>query len=119
VPSRRIALAACVVAASVALAGCSGVDAALSKQWAVVNFHTDTQVSTLIQVRAACSHVPNVRPLPASESGASAAGDVNATYSVRYEVSHASAANLEALRTCVERFSSVAGIAIQDVANQG
>lgn len=116
---RRTALTACVLAASVALAGCSGVDAALGKQWAVVNFHDDTKVSTLIQVRAACSHVPNVRPLPASESGPSVAGDVNATYSVRYQVSHASAANLEALRTCLQRFSSVAGVAIQDVADQG
>lgn len=108
-----------MVAASVALAGCSGIDGALSKQTAVVNFHDDTQVSALIQVRAACSHVPNVHPLPASQSGPSAAGDVNATYSVRYQVSHASAANLEALRTCLERFSSVAGVAIKDVADQG
>lgn len=116
---RRTALTACVVAAGVALAGCSGVDAALSKQSAVVNFHDDTQVATLIQVRAACSHVPNVAPLPVSQSGSSAAGDVNATYSVRYNVSHASAANLEALRTCLQRFSSVAGVAIQDTADPG
>jgi hypothetical protein len=116
---RRTAVTACVVAASVALAGCSGVDGALSKQWAVVNFHDDTKVSTLMRVRAACSHVPNVRPLPASESGSAPAGDVNATYSVRYEVSHASAANLGALRNCLDRFGAVAGVAIQDVADQG
>jgi hypothetical protein len=112
------AVAACAVAASVALAGCSGVDHALGQQWAVVNFHTDTKVATLLQVRAACSRVPHVRPLPASDSGPAPAGAVSAAYSVRYQVSDASAANLESLRTCLQKFPSVAGVSIQDVAKR-
>ncbi len=44
------------------LAGCAKFDAALGQQWAVVQFKTNTPVATQLKVRAACSHVPNVRP---------------------------------------------------------
>jgi hypothetical protein len=106
---------AAVTAAAAALAGCGQVDAALSKQWAVVNFRPDTTVATLIKVRDACSHVPNVRPVTAS----SVTGDLDATYSVRYVTSKASGANLAALQTCLEKFSAVSGVSIQDISDQG
>jgi len=43
------------------LAGCAKFDAALGQQWATVNFNANTPVTTILQVRTACSHIPNVR----------------------------------------------------------
>ena len=44
------------------LAGCAQMDAALSQQAAVVTFKSSTPVATVLKIRAACSHVPNVKP---------------------------------------------------------
>jgi hypothetical protein len=110
-PARALAPA---VAAILALGGCSQINAALSKQWAVVSFKPDTTVRTLLKVREACSHVPNVRPLgpPAVSS------ELDMTYSVRYQTSKATGANLAALKSCLQRFSAVSGVSFRDTGNK-
>jgi hypothetical protein len=105
-----------VIAGSLALAGCGGVNAALSKQWAVVNFKPDTTAGTLAKVRAACAHVPNVVPL----KPATVVGGLNTTYSVRYQIDKASARNLAALQNCLRQASDdVLGVSIRDVSGTG
>jgi hypothetical protein len=106
------ALLAAGLALLPALAGCSGIDAALSRQAAVVNFKPNTTVSTLLQVRATCSRVPNLPPLALPPTV------LRVPSSVRYQASNATAANLAALRTCLERFSAVSGVWIQDTGNK-
>lgn len=106
----RLAWAAAAVAV-LALAGCGQVDAALSKQWAVVNFKPDTTVSTLLQVRETCSHVPNVQPVTVSSVPAHLA--VN--FSLRYQTSKATGRNLAALQTCLEQFPAVSGVSFKQV----
>jgi hypothetical protein len=106
-PGRLIAVAVAVAA----LAGCSQVNAALAKQWAVVNFRPDTTVATLLKVRAACSHVPHVQPLTLS----AVSSDLNINYSVRYKTSKATGSDLAALRTCLEKYPAVTGVTFQDV----
>ena len=95
-----------------ALAGCGQVNAALSKQWATVNFKPDTTTATVVKVRQACSHVPHLRPLPVS----AVSSDLDIRYSVRYEVQQASGQDFAALKSCLERFPAVSGVSITDVA---
>jgi hypothetical protein len=104
------------IAGGLALTGCGGVNAALSKQWAVVNFKPDTTAGTLAKVRAACAHVPNVVPL----KPATVVGGLNTTYSVRYQIDKASARNLAALQNCLRQASDdVLGVSIRDVSGTG
>jgi hypothetical protein len=100
--------AAAVLALSAA--GCAKFDAALGKQWAIVHFQPNTSVSTLLQVRKACSHVPNAtpQPLPKHTSG------LGMIYGLQYTTTNASDANLAQLQQCLQRFPSVAGIEFQD-----
>ena len=93
----RVAAAVVAAGAAVALAGCGQIDAALSKQWAVVDFKPDTTAATLAQVLSA----------------------LDVTYSVRYETSHASEANLAALQKCLLGFTAVSGVSFQDISDQG
>ncbi len=108
----RAALAAAAAAGLLAagLAGCAKFDAALGKQWAVVHFQPSTPVAMALKVRAACSHVPNVRPeaLPRSASG------LDMIYSVRFRTDNASDANLAQLQQCLQKFPVVTGIDFQD-----
>ena len=97
------------------IAGCSKFDAALGKQWATVDFKANTSEATVLQVRAACSHIPNVRAeaLPRQ---------VNAETlldSVTYLTSNASDANLAQLQECLQRYPSVAGIDFEDAGDEG
>jgi hypothetical protein len=98
-----------------ATSGCAKFDAALGQQWAVVHFNPNTSVATLLTVRAACSHVPNVRPeaLPKSRDPA------DMIYSVRYRTDHASDADLARLQQCLQRFPAVTGIDFQDSGDAG
>jgi hypothetical protein len=102
--------AAAAVVLGLALASCAKFDASLGQQWAVVNFKSDTSVATLLKVRTACSHVPNVHAeqLPKVRDAATM------VYALRYRTDNASDANLAALQVCLERFPSVAGIAFDD-----
>jgi hypothetical protein len=104
-----------VLALATTISGCAKFDAALGQQWAVVHFTPNTSVATLLTVRAACSHVPNVRPeaLPQSRNP----GDM--IYSVRYRTDNASDADLARLQQCLQRFPAVTGIDIQDSGDAG
>jgi hypothetical protein len=98
-----------------ATSGCAKFDAALGQQWAVVHFNPNTSVTTLLTVRAACSHVPNVsvEALPKSRKPA------NMIYSVRYRTDHATDADLARLQQCLQRFPAVAGIDFGDSGDAG
>jgi hypothetical protein len=111
------AIAALAVAGAVALtaAGCSKFDAALGRQWATVSFKSSTSVATLLKVRAACSHVPNVHPeaLPKKPVGGMM------MYALTYRTDKASDANLAQLQQCLQRFPSVEGVDFQDSGDNG
>jgi hypothetical protein len=106
---------AAALALATTIGGCAKFDAALGQQWAVVHFNPNTSVTTLLTVRAACSHVPNVRPeaLPKSRNPA------DMIYSVRFRTNHASDADLARLQQCLQRFPAVTGIDIQDSGDAG
>jgi hypothetical protein len=116
---RRAAAAAALVAAlavgAAGLAGCAKFDSALGQQWATVSFKADTPVGTLLKVRAACSHVPNVRPeaLPRKRTPTSM------IYALTYRTDNASDANLVQLQQCLLRFPSVQGIQFGDSGDAG
>jgi hypothetical protein len=97
------------------LAGCSSIDAALSRDWAVVIFKQDANVTELLQVRAACAHLPNV-VLQAPPSGQD---PLTAIYALRYDTSKASPADIVKLRDCLQRFNSVAGVTFQNALPPG
>ena len=96
-------------------AGCAKFDAALGQQWATVSFKPNTSVATMLQVRTACSRIPNVRAeaLPRPQNAVTMAGGVT------YGTDHASDANLAQLQQCVQRYSSVAGIDFEDSGDAG
>jgi hypothetical protein len=113
---RHPALACAAAAACLAVAGCGGVDAALSRQWATVTFRPDTTTAAIAAVRAGCGQVPGVRPavlhvVPASGRYPGV---------LRYHVRGASAADLARLQACLMRFrTAVIGMALRDTANHG
>jgi hypothetical protein len=93
----------------VVASGCAKFDAALGKQEAVVTFQTGTTNATRLQVRAACSHIPNARPEPLPTDHL--ASDL--LYDVIFRVDNASNAQLAELDQCLLRYHSVAGIDVQ------
>jgi hypothetical protein len=115
----RARAASAVAAGALALAlgatGCAKFDAALSQQWATVTFKPDTTVATMLEVRTACSHIPNVRAeaLPRQQNAATMAGGVT------YRTDHATDANLAQLQQCLQRYSAVAGIDFEDSGDAG
>jgi hypothetical protein len=92
-----------------AVTGCAKFDAALGQQEAVVQFRTGTTNATRLQVRAACSHIPQARPeaLPTDHK----ASDL--LYDVIYQVDNASNAQIAELEQCLQKYPSVVGIDIQ------
>jgi hypothetical protein len=114
-PLRVAAAAALLAAVALGLAGCSKFDAALGQQWATVNFKSNTSIATLLQVRAACSHIPNVRPeaLPRTRTPATM------MYALTYRTDNASDANLAQLQQCVQKYPSVEGISFGDSGDAG
>ena len=91
------------------------MDAALSKQWMVVDFNPSTTIGTVLHVRTACSHVQNAPPmaLPAKHSV------INIMYGVRFDTTNASPADLAQLQTCLGKFKSVAGLDQEDAGEEG
>ena len=89
-----------------AAAGCATFDRTFGKQEAIVQFRPQTPNSVRLQVRAACSHVPQAipEPLPTDHLASDQANDV------RYRVDHASDGDLAKLQQCLQRFPSVVGI---------
>jgi hypothetical protein len=96
-------------------AGCAKFDAALGQQWATVSFKPDTSVATMLEVRTACSHIPNVKAeaLPRRHNPVTMSG------AVTYRTDQASDANLAQLQQCLQRYPSVAGINFQDSGDAG
>jgi hypothetical protein len=96
-------------------AGCAKFDAALGQQWATVSFKPDTSVTTMLKVRTACSHIPNVKAeaLPRRQNVVTMNG------AVTYRTDQASDANLAQLQQCLQRYPSVAGINFGDSGDAG
>jgi len=113
--SAAVAAAAGALALGLSLAGCAKFDAALGQQWATVNFKANTTIPTMLQVRSACSHIPNVRAeaLPRQQNVVTMNG------AVTYRTDNASDANLAQLQQCLQRFPSVAGIDFEDSGSEG
>jgi len=113
--ARRLLVAGTAVAVVAALAGCSQFDAALGQRQAVVTFNPGTTVAQRMAVRAACAKTPNVTPqhLPS---------DMNSPYALQqviYLINQASNADVALLEKCLAKFPSVAGVTLQDSADQG
>jgi hypothetical protein len=102
VPGRTLAVLALTVATAVAAAGCSKFDQALGQQEEVVIFQPNVSNAVKLKVRAACSHVPNVKvePLPTDHKLS------DEVYDVRYEVGTASTVELARLQQCLAKFPS-------------
>jgi hypothetical protein len=107
---RALAGLAAAAAAIGGLSGCGHIDAALSKQAAVVVFRPHTSRATLLTVRQACSQVPHARPLRISARAAKV--------SVRFATSTASVHDLAELRSCLRRFPEVTGLTFDDTAHK-
>ena len=101
--------------AAVSLAGCGKMDAALDKQWMVVDFSSNTSAATALHVRSACSHIPNTPPLPLPGKGS----EVDVLYGVEYNTTNSSPANLAELQTCLGKFKSVLGVDPEDTGDEG
>ncbi len=114
---RRAARAAVTIAGSLALAGCGGVNAALSREQATVNFRPDTTTATIQAAGRDCGGLPGLAP-PGAPALPGPAGPPS---SLRYDVSHASPADLARLQQCLlARFpQSVLGVSLKDTAVGG
>jgi hypothetical protein len=97
------------------LTGCAKFDAALGQQWVTVDFQPSTSIATMLKVRAACSHIPNVVPeaLPHKKNIVTMNG------AVAYQTNNATDANLAQLQQCLQRFSSVQGMDPEDSGDAG
>jgi hypothetical protein len=116
--SRVLAAAgAAALAAGLAggLAGCAKFDAALGQQWVTVDFQPSTSIATMLKVRAACSHIPNVVPeaLPRDRT------QVTMNGAVTYQTNNATDANMAQLQQCLQKFPSVAGMDPEDSGEDG
>jgi hypothetical protein len=103
------------LAAGLAVTGCAKFDSALGQQWATVSFKPNTTISTMLQIRSACSHIPNIRAetLPKQQN------DITMNGAVTYRTDNASDANLAQLQQCLQRYGSVAGIDFEDSGDAG
>lgn len=90
------------------MTGCASFNAALGQREAVVQFRPHTPGSVRLQVRRACSHIPNAVPeaLPTDHLASDMLNNV------RFRVDHASDADLARLQQCLQKFPSVAGLEI-------
>ena len=111
----RAAAVTAVVAAAVALAGCSQFDAALGQRQAIVTFRPDTPMSQRLAVRSACAKVPEVKAPPVPS-------DLNSPYALQrltFRIDHATNADVARLEKCLDRFPSVVGVTLQDSSDMG
>jgi hypothetical protein len=113
--ARRLVAAGAVAAAMTALAGCSQFDAALGQRQAVVTFTAGATLTQRLAVRSACAKTPNVTPQPLPSN-------MNTPYALEqviYQINQASDADVAILEKCLAKFPSVAGVTLQDSADQG
>ncbi len=114
--ARRLLVAVPLLAGLLlAIAGCSRIDASLSHREAVVTFRGDSTLTQRMTVRTACGKVASVTapPLPS---------DLNSPYALQpliYRIDHASDADVATLEKCLAKFSSVAGVTLQDSSDTG
>lgn len=101
-------------AALIALTGCARMDAALARQWMLVDFSPGTSVATALHVRAACSHVQNTRPMALTAKSSYAT-----VYNIAFDTTHASPANVAELQSCLQKFPSVQGVQPMDTGDLG
>lgn len=71
-----------------------------------MQFKPGTTQATRLQVRAACSRLPQARPEPLPTDHLAS----DRLYDVRYQVGGASDAQLAKLQQCLQRFPAVVGI---------
>lgn len=105
--SRRAVIAAVLAGlAVVPVAGCGQFDKTLGQQEEVVIFRQNTSTAARLQVRAACSNIPQAvpEPLPTDHKAS------DELYNVRYQVGSASTGDLARLQQCLSRFHSVLGL---------
>jgi hypothetical protein len=105
-----------VLAAGLAgISGCAKFDAALGQQWVTVDFQPSTSIATMLEVREACSHIPNVLPeaLPHKQN------QITMNGAVTYQTDNATDANMAQLQQCLQRFHSVAGMDPEDSGADG
>lgn len=114
---RRGSFAVAGVGAAVilAIAGCGRMGSALDQQWIVVNFAPNTTITTALHVRATCSHIQNVPPLPLPAKH----NVLDIMYGVRFDTTNASPAEVSELQVCLQKFSSVQGVDPQDAGDEG
>jgi hypothetical protein len=106
--------AAAAAAAVLSLAGCAKFDAALGKQWVEVTFKQGTSAAQLLRIRAACSHIPNVTPLPFPKQRT-----VLNLMAVRYDTTTATDSNVAQLQECLQKFPAVQGFTPMDTGDEG
>jgi hypothetical protein len=113
--ARASAAVAAAAALGLAVAGCSKFDSALGQQWATVSFKPDTTIGTMLQIRSACNHIPNVRAeaLPRPQN------QITMNGAVTYRTDNASDANLAQLQQCLQKYPSVEGIDFEDSGDDG
>jgi hypothetical protein len=113
--ARRLVAAGSMIAAMVALGGCSQFDAALGQRQAVVTFTGNATLAQRLAVRSACGKTPNVIPQPLPSN-------MKAPYAlvqVVYKINQASDADVARLEKCLSKFPEVAGVTLQDSADEG
>lgn len=99
---RALAALGLAMAAALAVGGCGKFNQALGQQEEVVVFQPSVSNAVKMKVRAACSHVPNVKvePLPTDHKLS------DEIYDVRYAVGSASSVEIAQLTQCLSRYPS-------------
>ncbi|HEX5188959.1 MAG TPA: hypothetical protein VFW16_05440 [Streptosporangiaceae bacterium] len=106
----RARLAACAaMSAAVLLSGCARMDAALGRQWVVVQLASNTSLATARHVTATCAHASGLRAEPVKPT---APGRV--VGSVRFISIQASDADMARLQQCLQRFPAVQGLTLTE-----
>jgi hypothetical protein len=98
------------VAAAIAIGGCAKFDSALGQQWLDVQFNPNTTMAAARHVTSVCSHVPNTRVQALTPDTA----QTGMAESIRYNVSHASDADMARLQQCLQKFPAVEGFTLND-----
>jgi len=106
---------AAVGLAALTLAGCAKFNEALSQRWVDVSFRAGTTVEQVKQVRAACSHVPNVTAAPIHSDQPA----IDVTAGLRFNTTDASDANVAQLQMCVSKFPAAVGFDPLDASDRG
>jgi hypothetical protein len=86
------------------------MDAALGRQWLVVQFNPNTTIAAARHVTTSCSHVPAAHGVTITADAA----DTGMVESARYNVSHASDADLARLQECLQHYPVVQGVTLDD-----